>query len=178
MVTASIEPVVLWFTGLSGSGKTTLANVVAGRLRGEGRRVEQLDGDRLRAIFPPTGFTREQRNANVRRAAYLASHLEQSGVSVTAALISPYREARQFARLLCRNFLEIHVDTPLEVCELRDVKGLYAKARRGEIPNFTGVDDPYEPPEHPELTIDTTALDIDEAGDIVLAAVRAHFIKV
>jgi adenylylsulfate kinase len=178
MVVAPLEPAVLWFTGLSGSGKSTLANEVAVRLRSEGHRVEQLDGDRLRAIFPSMGFTRAERDANVRRAGYLASHLEQSGATVTAALISPYREAREYVRRLCRNFIEIHVATPLAVCEQRDVKGLYARARRGEIAQFTGLDDPYEPPDNPELTIDTSALTVEEASRIVLATVNAHFLRV
>ncbi len=117
--------------------------------------VEYLDGDAMREIFPTTGFTRAERDAHLRRVGYLASRLEEHGVIVVASFVSPYRESRDFVRGLCRNFVEIYVATPLEECERRDVKGLYARARRGEIRNFTGIDDPYEPPEHPELTLDT-----------------------
>ena len=99
-----------------------------------------------------TGFTREERNEHVRRTGFLASRLEAHGVTVVASFVSPYRESRDFVRGLCRNFIEIYVATPLEECERRDVKGLYARARRGEISNFTGINDPYEAPEHPDIS--------------------------
>lgn len=168
-------PVVLWFTGLSGSGKSTVSNWVADRLRRRGARVEQLDGDTVRNIFPNTGFTRDARDAHIRRVGYLASRLEQNGVSVVASFVSPYEESREFVRGLCRNFLEVHVATPLDICEARDVKGLYARARRGEIKNFTGLDDPYEPPARPDLVLDTSSLTIEEAGRRVLDALRRRF---
>lgn len=169
-----VTPAVVWFTGLSGSGKSTLAEWVGRELRARGERVEMLDGDALRGVFPATGFSRAERDAHVRRAGYLASRLEHHGVFVLASLISPYRESRAFIRGLCRRFIEVHVSTPIEACEQRDVKGLYARARRGEIAEFTGVSDPYEPPESPELRIDTTGISVEEAGrrvlDVVLAA--------
>src|SRR6266550_4396718 len=152
----AIRPAVLWFTGLPGSGKSTIASWVADHLRAQGVRVERLDGDTIRRIFPDTGFTRLEREEHIRRAGYLASRLEHHGIFVIATFVSPYEASRQFVRRMCANFVEIHVATPLEVCEQRDKKGLYAKARRGEIKNFTGIDDPYEPPSNPELTIDTT----------------------
>ena len=99
---------------------------------------------------------------------YLASKLEKNGVFVVASFVSPYRESRDFVRTLCKNFVEVHVATPLTVCEQRDVKGLYAKARRGEIQNFTGIDDPFEPPLQPDVVIDTTKLTVDKAGEMVL----------
>lgn len=168
-----VTPAVVWFTGLSGSGKSTLAEWVGRELRARGERVEMLDGDALRGVFPSTGFSRAERDAHVRRAGYLASRLEHHGVFVLAALISPYRESRAFVRGLCRRFIEVHVSTPLESCEQRDVKGLYARARRGEIAEFTGVSDPYEPPASPELTIDTSGLSVEEAGRRVLDVVLA-----
>jgi len=162
------RPAVLWFTGLSGSGKSTIADRVTEELQKRGYKVEHLDGDVIRDIFPQTGFTRPERDAHIRRVGYLASRLERHGVTVVASLISPYEESRRFVRGLCDNFLEIHVAAPLEECERRDVKGLYAKARRGEISGFTGIDDPYEAPVNPELVIDTSKLTIEEATTMVL----------
>ena len=159
---------VLWFTGLSGSGKSTIAERVHAELERRGTEVEYIDGDAMRAVFPSTGFTREQREEHLRRTGYMASRLEAHGIVVVASFVSPYRESRDFIRQLCRNFMEIYVSTPLEECERRDVKGLYARARRGEIRNFTGIDDPYEPPEHPELTLDTRSLSVDQAVATVL----------
>lgn len=165
---------VLWLTGLSGAGKTTLAAWIADELRAQGVRVEQLDGDAIRDILPNTGFSQADRDAHIRRVGYLASKLEQNGVFVVASFVSPYRESRQFVRSLCRRFVEVHIATPLEECERRDVKGLYAKARRGEIHNFTGIDDPYEPPVAPELALDTTGISVAEAGRRVLALLDGH----
>jgi adenylylsulfate kinase len=152
---------VLWFTGLSGSGKSTIAVRVHQELVRRGVDVEYIDGDALREVFPNTGFTRADRDEHLRRTGYLASRLEAHGVTVVASFVSPYRESRDFIRKLCRDFVEIYVSTPLEECERRDVKGLYARARRGEIRNFTGIDDPYEPPEHPEMTLDTRAFSVE-----------------
>ncbi len=161
-------PAVIWFTGLSGSGKSTIAVWVAQALEREGHKVERLDGDTIRDIFPATGFTRPERDQHIRRVGYLASRLEKNGVFVVASLVSPYQESRDFVRGLCDRFLEVFVATSLEECERRDVKGLYAKARRGEITNFTGIDDPYEQPLAPELTVDTSGLSVEQAGRQVL----------
>lgn len=163
---------VLWFTGLSGSGKSTIAQYVFGYLAKGGFRVESLDGDSIRDIFPNTGFTRSEREAHIQRVGFLASRLERNGVFVVASLVSPYEASRQFVRRLCSNFIEIYVATPLEECERRDVKGLYAKARRGEIQHFTGIDDPYEPPVNPELTLDTTKTNVEDAGNAILALLQ------
>jgi adenylylsulfate kinase len=159
---------VLWFTGLSGSGKSTIATRVHQGLAARGLEVEYIDGDALREVFPHTGFTRDEREEHLRRTGYMASRLAAHGVTVVASFVSPYRASREFIRRLCPGFIEIYVATPLEECERRDVKGLYARARRGEIRNFTGIDDPYEPPAHPELTLDTRALSVDECVARVL----------
>lgn len=161
---------VVWFTGLSGAGKSTISERVFEALKARGLRVEHLDGDAVRSVFP-TGFTRPERDAHIRRIGFVASRLEAHDVTVIASFISPYREAREFVRGLCRRFIEVHVSTSLELCESRDVKGLYAKARKGEIANFTGIGDPYEPPLRAELTIDTSKTSVAEAVRIVLAEI-------
>jgi adenylylsulfate kinase len=164
----TVRPAVLWFTGLSGAGKSTIASWVSARLRSRGFRVEELDGDRVRDIFPTTGYTRPERDLHIKRVGFLASRLEHHGVFVVASFVSPYEESRRFVRDLCCCFIEIYLATPLDVCERRDVKGLYAKARRGEIALFTGISDPYEPPANPELVIDTSTGTVAEAGTQVL----------
>jgi adenylylsulfate kinase len=160
---------VLWFTGLSGSGKSTIAVRVHEELVRRGVQVEYIDGDALREVFPGTGFTRAEREEHLRRTGYMAARLAAHGVTVVASFVSPYRDSRDFIRRLCGDFVEIYVSTPLDECERRDVKGLYARARRGEIRNFTGIDDPYEAPEHPELILDTRALSVDQCVARVLA---------
>ena len=152
---------VIWFTGLSGAGKSTLARETYRRLSEAGIGAELLDGDAIRA-FSPTGFGRVDREAHVRRVGFLASRLEHHGVTVICALISPYAQSREWVREMCTRFVEVHVCTPLEECERRDPKGLYASARRGEIREFTGLDAPYEAPRNPDLVIDTTEVSIDE----------------
>lgn len=169
-----IPPAVLWLTGLSGSGKTTLARWVVTELRRRGYPAEHLDGDSLRALLPATGFDRAARDEHIRRAGLLAAALERNGVFVVASFISPWADARRFVREATQRFVEVHVCTPIEVCERRDPKGLYARARRGEIRNFTGLDDPYQPPEQPELVIDTTDLGVEEAGRRILAWLDDH----
>lgn len=166
-VQTPIAPVV-WLTGLSGSGKTTIGLEICRELERRGMDVEYLDGDVIRSVFPNTGFARADRDAHIRRIGFLASRLERHGVAVVVALVSPYRDSRCFARSLCRNFIEVHVSTPLDVCEARDVKGLYAKARRGDIRQFTGIDDPYEPPIDPEIVIDTTGVALADAVRMIM----------
>jgi adenylylsulfate kinase len=167
-----IRPSVIWFTGLSGSGKSTISEQVTTTLAARGYKVEHLDGDSVREIFPNTGFTRPERDSHIRRVGYLASKLEEHGVFVVASFVSPYKESRDFVRKMCHNFIEVHVSTPLEICESRDVKGLYAKARRGEISSFTGISDPYEAPTAPEVVIDTSCVQIETAVAQVLAEVQ------
>jgi adenylylsulfate kinase len=171
--TGSLAP-VLWFTGLSGSGKSTIAARVHQELVRRGVQVEYIDGDALREVFPSTGFTRPEREEHLRRTGYMASRLAAHGVTVVASFVSPYRESREFIRRLCGNFIEIYVATPLEECERRDVKGLYARARRGELPNFTGIDDPYEPPEQPELTLDTRGVSVEQCVALVLERIAGQ----
>jgi len=163
-----IQPSVIWLTGLSGAGKSAIGEEVYKRIKARGLKVEQLDGDKVRDIFPKTGFSKEERNRHVKRVGFLASMLEKNNVFVVASFISPYRESRKFVRSLCTNFKEVHIATPLEVCEQRDVKGLYAKARSGEITQFTGIDDPYEEPKNPEIKVDTTNQSIEESVEEVM----------
>jgi adenylylsulfate kinase len=169
-----IRPAVIWFTGLSGAGKTTLARRVAAELEKRGWKHEMLDGDAIRNVFPATGFTRADRHDHVCRVGYLASRLESHGIFAIAALISPYAESRRFVRDLCQNFVEIHISTPLAECERRDVKGLYARVRKGEIKAFTGIDDPYEAPSAPDLTIDTSVTSVEEASDRIMRVLIAR----
>src|SRR5205809_327993 len=147
----------LWFTGLSGAGKTTITNLLVKELRARGSKLEVLDGDIVREnLSKGLGFSKEDRDTNIRRIAFVANQLSRNGVPVITAAISPYREIRDEARqLMSDRFIEIYVKASVETCEERDVKGLYAKARAGEIKEFTGVSDPYEPPESPELVCDT-----------------------
>ena len=159
---------VLWFTGLSGAGKSTLAEKVYKHLTKTGRKVERLDGDTLRAVFPSTGFSRKDRDEHIHRVGYLASRLEHHGIIVVASFISPYREARLFVRKLCKKFIEVHVKASLETCKKRDVKGLYKKAIDGKISSFTGIDDPYEEPENPEIVIDTDTLTIEQSEQVIM----------
>jgi sulfate adenylyltransferase len=148
----------VWFTGLSGSGKSTTADVLARLLEDMGRTVTVLDGDRIRThLSRGLGFSREDRDTNIRRIGFVASEIVRHGGAVICAVISPYRGARDECRALIGpdRFVEVYLDVPLAVCEQRDPKGLYARARRGELRGFTGIDDPYEPPPHPEVTLDT-----------------------
>ncbi len=152
--TISRTPSVIWLTGLPGAGKTTLGKEITRALQAKGLPVEHLDGDQVRQLFPHTGFSREERDRHIRRVGYLASRLERHGIFVVASFISPYRESREFVRRHCTRYIEVYLSTPAEVCEQRDPKGLYEKARKGEIEHFTGVNDPYEVPEFPDLSID------------------------
>jgi len=155
----------LWFTGLSGAGKTTLAVELEKELRKRGiRNVQRLDGDIVRSdLCRDLGFSRKDRDENIRRVTFVAEVLSRNGVATLVAFISPYREARQYARSRCQNFVEVYLRCELPVLIERDVKGLYQKALNGEIVNFTGISDPYEEPESPELIIDTARKRIPEA---------------
>jgi adenylyl-sulfate kinase len=146
----------VWFTGLPCSGKTTVADLVAEELKKRGLRVERLDGDVVRqSLTRDLGFSKEDRDKNIERVTFVAKLLSRNDVIVLVSFVSPYRKARDHARSECTNFVEIFVDTPVEECEKRDVKGMFAKARAGQIKDFTGVDDPYEPPLKPELVLET-----------------------
>jgi sulfate adenylyltransferase len=148
----------VWLTGLSGSGKSTTADQLEELLEAEERVVTMLDGDRVREhLSKGLGYSRADRDANIRRIGFVAAEVVRHGGAVICATISPYRDARDDCRALigAGHFVEVYVNAPIQVCEARDPKGLYARARRGELANFTGVDDPYEPPLAPELTLDT-----------------------
>jgi len=161
----------LWFTGLSGAGKTTISHIVERELRDRGSRIEVLDGDVVREnLSKGLGFSKEDRDTNIRRIAFVADLLSRNGVPVITAAISPYREIRDEAReLMGDRFIEVFVKASVEVCAERDVKGLYEKAFKGEIKEFTGVSDPYEPPLSPELTLDTEHDSAEEDAAKVLS---------
>ena len=169
------KPCVLWFTGLSGAGKSTIANLVEKQLHALGRHTYLLDGDNVRhGLNRDLGFTDTDRVENIRRVAEVAKLMTDAGLIVMVSFISPFRAERRMARSLFEfgEFFEVHVDTPLAVAEARDVKGLYAKARRGELKNFTGIDSPYEPPEKPEIYIDTTHTSSEESATAIVDELR------
>lgn len=161
-------PCVIWLTGLSASGKTSIADKLYQTLLAKSFNVERLDGEKTRAMFPKMGFTKPARNMHIKRTGLLASLLEKNKVIVVASFISPYRSSRNFVRKICNNFIEVYVDTPLEECERRDPKGLYKKARQGIIKLFTGIDDPYEKPENPELTLNTKDTSYEECAKQII----------
>jgi adenylylsulfate kinase len=153
---------IVWFTGLSGAGKSTLAEAVFSRLQSHGRAVEILDGDVVRAhLCKGLGFSREDRCENIRRIAFVGNLLAQHGVVVLVPVIAPYRSIRAEVRNSSHSYIEVFVNAPLEICEQRDPKGLYRRARAGEIANFTGIDDPYEIPENPDLECQTHLEGVD-----------------
>ena len=162
---------ILWFTGLSGSGKSTIADAVEERLHNSSVRTYILDGDNVRhGLNGDLGFSDEDRQENIRRIGETSKLFIDAGVMVLTSFISPFVEDRNFVRKIVNSheFIEIHVQCPLEVCEERDVKGLYKKARKGEITQFTGIDSPYEEPERAEIIIDTSALSIEESANKIL----------
>ncbi len=163
----------LWFTGLSGSGKSTVSEKVYARLKDSGAKVELLDGDVVRThLSKGLGFSKEDRDTNVRRIGFVSKLLSQNGVISIVAAISPYRDVREEVRAAIPNFIEVYVYCPIEVLAERDVKGLYKKALAGEIPSFTGVSDPYEPPANPEVTIDSSKEEINGSVEKVWAKLK------
>ena len=163
---------VIWLTGLSGAGKTTIGRALSEALAERGHDVEFLDGDVLRQLLPGTGFSPQDRDRHVRRTGVMASSLAHHGVTVVAALISPTTAARDFVRSICPRFVEVYVSTPLDECERRDPKQLYARARQGEIQEFTGVSAPYEAPADAEVVVDTRTCSVDDAVVRIVDALR------
>lgn len=158
-----------WFTGLPCAGKTVVADRVAELLTDKGLKIERLDGDIVReSLTKDLGFTKEDRDTNIRRVSFVAKLLSRNEVGVLSSFISPYREVRQEVREKTTNFVEIFVNPPLEVCKERDVKNMYAQAERGEIENFTGISDPYEEPENPEVELRTDKEEVDESAKKVI----------
>lgn len=169
------KPVTIWFTGLSGSGKTTLANALEKRLTAMGKHTMSLDGDNVRmGLNSDLGFTKEDRCENIRRIAEVAKLMNDAGLIVITSFISPYCSDRKRAREIigAEHFIEAYVSTSMEVCEKRDVKGLYKKARNGEISDFTGVNDVYEVPEHADLVIDTAEKTVEQCVDEIVKALN------
>ena len=167
---------VIWMTGLPSAGKSTIAETLVPALRARGERVELLDGDVVREnLSKGLGFSEEDRAINIRRIGFVAELLARNGVKVITAVISPFRSVRDEVReLVGGHFLEVYIATPLEVCEERDVKGLYAQARSGALKGFTGIDDPYEPPLNPEIEISTQAESVDESAARIIDVLEAR----
>jgi bifunctional enzyme CysN/CysC len=169
------KPCVVWFTGLSGSGKSTIANIVEQKLLEQGRHTYLLDGDNVRhGLNKDLGFTDADRVENIRRVSEVAGLMVDAGLIVLVSFISPFTAERRMARERVEDgeFIEVYVKTPIEVAEERDPKGLYLKARRGELANFTGIDSPYEAPESAELVVDTTSLPPEAAADTIIGHLR------
>jgi len=170
MANTDSQGFTIWFTGLSGSGKSTISKIVEEELRRRGRKVEVLDGDVVRTnLSKGLGFSKEDRDTNIRRIGFVCHLLSRNGVVAIAAAISPYRAIRDENRYLIGDFVEVYVKCPVEVCMERDVKGLYKKAVNGEIPQFTGVSDPYEEPLHPEVVCETDKETPQESADKIIA---------
>ncbi|NQT89885.1 MAG: adenylyl-sulfate kinase [Candidatus Omnitrophica bacterium] len=163
----------LWFTGLPCSGKTTVADSVAEKLKQKGLKVERLDGDIVRkGLTRDLGFTKEDRDMNIERVTFVAKLLSRNGVATLVSFVSPYIEKRKHAREETTNFVEVFVKCSVEECKKRDVKGMYAKALRGEIKDFTGVDDPYEEPPAPEIVLETDKESVEESAEKALQALK------
>ncbi len=155
---------VIWFTGLPCSGKTTLSKEIEKYFQDKNLSMQRLDGDVVReTISKDLGFSKEDRNKNIERMSYIAQMLSNNGVNTVSAFVSPYRSMRNFTRELCENFIEIYVECDVKECTRRDVKGMYAKANKGEIKDFTGVQDPFEAPDNPELTINTEKETVEDS---------------
>jgi adenylylsulfate kinase len=165
--------VAVWFTGFSGAGKSTIANALTEKLKAGGYQLEVLDGDEIREnLTKDLGFSKEDRDTNIRRIGFVAKLLVRNGVIVLVPVISPYRSIREEMRAKIDHFVEVFVNAPLAVCEERDVKGLYKKVRAGEIKQFTGIDDPYEPPTNPEVECRTDLEELSESVDKILHKLR------
>lgn len=169
-----IQPFVVWITGLARSGKSEIGKELSKLLKEMNLKVEHLDGHSVRDLFPQTGYTKIEVNNHIERVGYLAGKLENQGVFVVASFLSPYKESRDFIKRNCKNFVEVHISTPAEICEKNDNKGIYAKARKGEIQNFPGVSAEYETPENPTLTFDTTNTSTKEVANSIFNHIKKY----
>ena len=172
-----IEPFNLWFTGLPLSGKSTIADKVYEELQKLHIPIERLDSKDIRDLVPNIGFTREDRNRHMIRIAHLIKTLQNNSISTVASFVSPYRESRKAIRTMVKNNIVVYVKADVETCKKRDYKGVYEKALKGQIQNFTGISDVYEEPQHAEIVIDTEKTDPDEAAEIIYQYVKKHYVK-
>ena len=172
-----IEPFNLWFTGLPLSGKTTIADKVYIELEKLQIPLERLDSKDIRDLIPDIGFTREDRNRHMSRIGFLIQKLQKNSISTVASFVSPYRESRKAIRTMVTNNIVVYVKTDIETCKARDYKGKYEKALRGELQNFSGVNDVYEEPQHAEIVIDTDKMNADEACKTIVKYIKKHYVK-
>ena len=172
-----IEPFNLWFTGLPLSGKTTIADLVYEKLKKLDISIERIDSKDVRDLFPEVGYTREERIRHIKRIGYLIQILQKNSVSTVCSFVSPYREARKMIREMVKNNIIVYVKADVETCKKRDYKGIYEKALKGEIKNFTGISDVYEEPKYAEIVIDTEKMTPEEAVDLIVKYVKKNCIK-
>ncbi|HIP02859.1 MAG TPA: adenylyl-sulfate kinase [Campylobacterales bacterium] len=172
-----IEPFNLWFTGLPLSGKTTIADKVYEKLQKLDIPLERIDSKDIRELIPDVGFSREDRNQHMKRIGHLIQTLQNNSISTVASFVSPYRESRKAIRTMVKNNIVVYVKADIKTCKKRDYKGVYEKALKGELKNFTGISDIYEEPQHAEIVIDTETTTPDEAAEIIFQYVKRNYIK-
>jgi len=172
-----IEPFNLWFTGLPLSGKTTIADKVYEELEKLHLPLERIDAKDIRDLIPDIGFTREDRNRHMHRVGFLIQKLQKNSISTVASFVSPYKESRKAIRDMVNNNIVVHIKADIETCKQRDYKGVYEKALKGELQNFSGINDVYEEPQHAEITIDTDVTSADEAAKIIVKYIKKHYVK-
>jgi len=172
-----IEPFNLWFTGLPLSGKTTIADLVYEKLQKLDIPLERIDSRDIRELIPDIGFSREERNRHMKRIGHLIQTLQKNSVSTVCSFVSPYRESRKMIRTMVKNNIVVYVKADIETCKKRDYKGVYEKALKGELKNFSGINDVYDEPQHAEIVIDTEKLSPEEAADKIVKYVKKHYIK-
>ena len=172
-----IEPFNIWFTGLPLSGKTTIADKVYEKLCKLDIPIERIDSKDIRELIPDIGYTREERNRHLKRVAHLIQTLQKNSISTVCSFVSPYKESRKMVRKMVKNNVVVYVKADIETCKKRDYKGVYAKALKGELKNFTGISDVYEEPKHAEIVIDTEKISADEAAEIIVKYIKKHYIR-
>ncbi len=172
-----IEPFNLWFTGLPLSGKTTIADLVYEKLKKLDIPIERIDSKDVRKLFPEAGYSREERIRHIKRIGHLIQTLQKNSVSTVCSFVSPYRETRKMIREMVKNNIVVYIKASVETCKKRDYKGVYEKALKGEIKNFTGISDVYEEPKHAEIVIDTERITSEEAADMIVKYIKKHYIR-